>query len=379
MEFKKLTPTPVMVHGSGTKYLVPGGTSGEIIVEQNEKIILFCTHGFTITTHRRLDAKCIGKNMYEIVNVQNLGHHEITDFLCTKLPDHSPVKTPNGCNNKKNLKIEIGYKVEGLNFLPLMEICHDEEEMRTHYTKFLLHPYNYIFQFDEDRPKFSKSIFFGKFGIEYSYTQASQIAKLNELIGVEKTTELVDVENNKYFSRGHLMAKVDLIFAVLQRSTFYHVNAAPQWQAINMKNWELTESTLRVFVAEEGITVEVITGTVGVLKLPNAKGTPTEIYLGVRKNPVPLLFYKLVINRAKKSGVVFLSLNHPKATPQDMVDMLSQYCTDVSHQLNWIKFKQNPRNGYMAACIPEQFSANVPHLPSGIGHGITNLLQVTAA
>jgi len=42
-----------------------------------------------------------------------------------------------------------------------------------------------------------------------------------------------------YFSRGHLFPNGDPIYKYEKDSTFYYINAVPQWQITNAGNWEV--------------------------------------------------------------------------------------------------------------------------------------------
>lgn len=175
------------------------------------------------------------------------------------------------------------------------------------------------------------------------------------------------------------------------------VNFIPRY-GINAGNWELSEATLRAFVADEGINVEVITGTIGVLRLPDCRGNYVDIYLDVgghdvavnpgcykphnaqpekqiRAIPVPLFFYKLVINRAAKSGVALLSINNPYVDELTFTKEVEKICVDVLDSLNWVNFIQTAKRGFMAACKVKDFVATVPHLPANIDEGINDLLN----
>lgn len=389
-----------MIHQNRKEFLEPEGTSGAIYLNKNDKVILYCSGGFIFSAkHQRLDAKCLGSYKFQIEQIPNPAR-SLYELKCKGLPQHT-TKENGKCLGSKNKEfgtsVLIGFQVDDALFLPVMEVCHDEKSERTHYSKFKLKPANSISQIDTDRPQFGKGGFYKRTNINGSYTQLGQIDTLTQLLGAAKTGEFIQLKKHTYLSRGHLMAKVDLIYGDLQRATFYYINAAPQWQPINAGNWEWTEATLRAFVGTEGIEVEVITGTIGVLQLPDCKNQLKEIYLnvggkninanpncfkpprpqadtGVRTNPVPMFLYKMVVNRAARTGVVFISLNHPSATIQEFIPKVGSICKNVLNEIDWIKYDQNPRRGFIAACQVEEFTKKIDHLPDGIGKGITALL-----
>lgn len=400
MALSKETPPPVMIHQDGNKYLEPEGNSGAIYLKKNDKVILYCSGGFIFSAkHQRLDAKCLGSNKYQMEQIPN-PTRTLFELKCNGLPQHT-TKRNGKCLGKKRKEfgtnVQIGFQVDGLAFLPVMEVCHDEKLEKTHYSKFRLGAGNAISQIDGDRPPFTKGGFYKTTNINGSYTQLGQIETITQLLGDKKANEFVQLKNHTYLSRGHLMAKVDLIYGDLQRATFYYINAAPQWQPINAGNWEWTEASLRSFVGAESVEVEVITGTIGVLQLPDCNNKLIDIYLnvggknintnqncvkpprpladkGIRTNPVPMFFYKMVVNKAARTGVVFISLNHPRVTANDFAAKVAALCTDVVNEINWIKYDQNPRRGFIAACNVDEFTKRIDHLPESIGTGITALL-----
>jgi DNA/RNA endonuclease G (NUC1) len=82
------------------------------------------------------------------------------------------------------------------------------------------------------------------------YTQVQQKQAIAGVVG----QSLADtyVTSHQFLARGHLTAKSDYVFASGQRSTFYFINAAPQWQPFNAGNWNNLEqvnnfNNVRVF------------------------------------------------------------------------------------------------------------------------------------
>lgn len=228
---QKDTPPPVMIHQDGKRYLEPEGTDGAIYLKKNENVILFCSDGFTFSKEfRSLNATCLGNNQYEIQQTQQT--HSLFEIICNSLPRHE-VRRSGNCLGRNNtaigIKVLIGFKIDDQTFLPLMEVCHDEHQHRTHYSRYTLKPANYISQIDTERPAFVKGGFYDKLPVNDLYSKDGQWDTFQQLLGPEMSKKYVLSSNQLYLSRGHLMAKVDLIFGDLQRATFYYINAAPQW------------------------------------------------------------------------------------------------------------------------------------------------------
>lgn len=76
------------------------------------------------------------------------------------------------------------------------------------------------------------------------YTQVQQKLTIAEYVGAELADRYVT--NTQFLARGHLAAKSDFVFATGQRSTFYFINAAPQWQPFNAGNWNWLEQVNKI-------------------------------------------------------------------------------------------------------------------------------------
>lgn len=62
-------------------------------------------------------------------------------------------------------------------------------------------------------------------------------------------------------------------------------------------------------------TLDVITGTFGILKLPDVDGIDQDIFLynedGNTWIPAPLYFWKVVYSNARNEAVAFIGVNNP--------------------------------------------------------------------
>jgi len=171
-----------------------------------------------------------------------------------------------------------------------------------------------------------------------------------------------------YLARGHLSAKTDFVFGAAQQASFFFVNAAPQWQTFNGGNWERIEDSVRKFVADENITADCYTGIWGVTTLPDVDGIERELYLDFDENnngliPVPKLYYRVIIDRLSRKGIVLLGVNNPHV---NLEQIENEYiiCKDIGEQLSWVSWtKEDLKRGYSYACTVEDFTSVVKDLP----------------
>ena len=140
---------------------------------------------------------------------------------------------------------------------------------------------------------------------------------------------------------------------------------APQWQRFNALNWEAVEDGTRKLASARNILVDVYTGTFGVMKLDDYFGSSKEIFLYVngadRKIPTPKLYYKVLINKSDSSGIVFIGVNNPHLT---LEEIKKDYviCTDVSDKIDYINWKRDDiGRGFSYACDVNEFLKAVPH------------------
>lgn len=156
----------------------------------------------------------------------------------------------------------------------------------------------------------------------------------------------------------------DFISANEQRATFLFINVAPQWQTFNARNWYAVEMSTRRLAADRGITLDVWTGSYGVTHLWNESNDRRQIFIGWPSSqiPVPMLFYKIIIDRSASSGVVFLGVNNVHLS---MSDILRDYviCNDISDRINYVDWiRTDIVRGYSYACEVNDFLRRVPHL-----------------
>lgn len=175
-----------------------------------------------------------------------------------------------------------------------------------------------------------------------------------------------DTKASKFLTRGHLVAKADMIYGSQQRSTFYYVNAVPSWNTINAGNYLIMEQNLRKYATRRNVDLEVWAGALGVLKLEDINGQPTEIYLFTDDNnnvavPVPNLLFKVAYEPRSKSGIVFLTANNPY-----LEELTGDYviCPDVSEKIDYMPWKRSRSvSGLSYSCEIDEFRKAFPHLP----------------
>ncbi|XP_055372967.1 uncharacterized protein LOC129606599 [Condylostylus longicornis] len=353
-------------------YLVPNSidfyepdTSGNVHIPNGKQIEFHCTKGFAspFLNLKNITSKCKGGTSYEVSGKI----YNFTEFICTKTNDYIARPTTKKCYNNSMIA-EIGFEIINKKFVKLMEICHDEISASTYYVQHNMGPFNNKYQRNVTRPYFQQGKFFKKLNINKLYTQNEQIKTVGRILGGNHE-KYFDIDKYVYLARGHLAAKTDYVYGVQQLGTFFYINVAPQWQTFNSGNWLAVEDGVRNFIAKKKLYVDLYTGTWGVSSLKDSKGVFRELYLyntndnSKNQVPVPKLFYKIVIDRKSRKGIVLIGVNNPHLTLEEIENDYI-ICNDISNQINWLKWKKdNITNGYSYACSIPDFVKVVKHLP----------------
>ncbi|XP_020799874.1 uncharacterized protein LOC110177474 [Drosophila serrata] len=352
-------PAPLLTPQGALSWLLPD-ESGVYTVEEGSSIDLHCT-GALISPFNRytaLTARCIGNQLYEAEG-QQVG---IRGFVCQSWPTYEAVRSGETCEGGTDL-VQIGFDVAA-GFLSHLEICYDQQEQISRYARYELTPANVAYQRGVAQPGYLRGDFYTGEDVNVLYGQPRQLESFNDALGLD-ASQYFDSSKDLYLTRGQLAARQDFVHSSAQRATHFYVNAVPQWRSTNIGNWLAVESSLRQFVANQGLNVSVHAGSYGIATLPNSQGVQTELYLNseTKQLPVPRILYRLVIDQATREGVVLIVVNNPHIT---LAQTLDDYvvCEDVGAQLDWLDWdKTDISKGYSYACAVDDFIKIVKDLP----------------
>lgn len=369
-------PQPLLLKPNNTNYdfFLPEDNTGTITFKRKQEIQLACPGSnlilnLTLTNLTTASAICKSDTIFTINGV-NLPFSLIN---CTTYPNHSARYTGNQCEDEYN-EIEIGFNIEG-KFLRQILLCFDNVTQITLYSRYNLTSTIGGSQTGFPRPRsFIPGPFYnvGKTNLNSIYTRVVQQITINRSLGLAKnSSKYIHSTNSYYLVKGHLTAKTDFVFGSQQLLTFYFVNVAPQWQTLNNGNWATLEANVKNYASNNGLNLEVYTGTYGVTTLPHEEtGDQVELYLYVDENnntalPVPHLFWKFVYEPINKSGAVFVSVNNP------YLEQPQAICTDQSNAFSWLTWKNNDTaKGYSYVCEVNEFSKFVKYFPQVQVHSL---------
>lgn len=390
-------PQPLYIRPGTSQFYHPSDRRGIIEANVNQEIELFCTGGFaspagiTLTSIR---VACSSGVRFRFNNIL----YNMNEFRCRDWPvaiprRRSPVQR---CFNNA-IMVDVGFTVLS-RFLTVFSVCHDTVTEENYFTAYHFTPASDANERNVVRPSWAQSDFFPGKNVDNLHTRFVQRRTIGEILNspAQAARWIEEEPSDIFLARGHMAAMTDFISANEQRSTFFFVNTAPQFQTFNSLNWVSVEISSRRLAADRNINLEVYTGTFGRGQLQDAGGTWRDIFLAwpQRQIPMPRLFYKILINRANRSGVVLLGkknlfsavpfsknsrinfclgVNNPHLT---LAEILRDYviCTDVADRINYVTWQRtNLNRGYSYACEVNNFLSRVPHIPSLSGF-VTSLL-----
>lgn len=353
-------PQPLILNPTTNNFLYPEHDNvGVLTFNTNQRVDLFCSNGFSSPSYsgKRLSAYCESGLDFTIQS----GVKKFSEITCNAYPYHSVRKTGDTCANGQGILLQVGFDID-TDFISYMDLCHDEVNEVSLYSHIPISALNYGYQSGFARPSFMSTGFFNGKYVDNLYTNVNQVAMGTKILGSEEQALkfFQPVATDKYLARGHLTAKVEVIYGSQQRGTFWFMNAAPQFQAFNGGNWESVESSTRRLMKDRKIVNgELYTGTHGILTLPDVNNVQQQIFLYFDENnngliPVPALYYKIIIDKDTKSGIAIIGVNNIYLTEEEVRQHI--HCTDISDQIDWITWtKSNINLGYCYACEVNEF------------------------
>lgn len=354
-------PQPLLLRPGTEEFPMPATSNGWVRFEHQEQLELFCSNGFRRPfSGNSISAECLNGTRFLV------GTDDFTfeDFMCADLPIHTARHTNRTCFNGNTIA-EIGMEVDN-RWVHLMDVCHDAVQAVNLWVHFEQKPGNLGFQRGFPRIQFIQGNFYRGMDVNAMYTTGRQRRTIADLLNSTALSwDIIQNDNDIFLARGHMAARTDYVYGVQQQASFYYINAAPQFQSFNGGNWESVETSVRQFVFNRNIEVEIWTGTYGVVTFADSRGIQTEIYLDGpnRRIPVPKIFYKVVIHEPTARGIVLIGVNNPHLTIEE-INSSYMFCENVAHLVNYISWeKDNIYLGYSYACEVNEFAKYVGHLP----------------
>ncbi|XP_059479957.1 uncharacterized protein LOC132199336 [Neocloeon triangulifer] len=351
--------------------------NGDIVTVPEAGEVLFACPGSTLAGVGGSEAllTCVGGKTFAD---SNNNQYSFSSLSCSSWPAHTAVRR-NGEQCQISLPhslVEIGFELSS-GFFHLITVCFDEVTYNTYQSFFTQTADIDGYQSGLNRPSFTEGVGFYPdwLDVDYQYSRVGQKEAISQALGSAALADQYIPDTGNYFlSRGHLAANADFVYGAFQRSTFYFLNVAPQWQTFNGANWAQIEDSARDFAALQGNDLVVYTGTHGVTTLPDVNGNPAEIFVGYDLNTgagilrVPHFFWKIVYEPATQKGVAFVGLNNPYI---DSPGTDFYMCPDVCDQISWENWSPTvQQSGYGYCCDVNTIKGLVPEMPDIVVTGL---------
>lgn len=215
----------------------------------------------------------------------------------------------------------------------------------------------------------NKRVLYPDFSPEQAYRQETVNHTLNEILGSNAAEHITST--TFFIHRGHLAPNADFFYDTIRFSTFYYINAAPQWNTVN-RAWLKLENYVRNLAEAKKKNFTIWTGTHGILTFLDAEQQQEEVYLFAatikkhNKLPIPKFFWKIVQDPKERKGIAFVSYNNDTSKSSDF----TWPCTGICDTINW-DINDSDSTDQIICCDVNDLKRKVPEIPEvDVGNGI---------
>lgn len=316
-----------------TKFLYPDD-NGDIVFDEGAKVFLSCASHNKFESHPDMAAifTCVSQEIFE-ADGKNFSFY---DLSCQQIPVYSLVDGKlvgiDRVSSKLTIhRFEIGFYTDTeRKFLSILDVYYSDDTHSTIYVKSKVPKSIAGSQYLDPKPK----RFDQKYCCDPRIEDMDHVYKhkiqeksfatqlLNHPMRKPDNNYLRTNPGSKFlFHRSQLASKYSFVYGVAATTAFTYLNVAPQWLIIKQGNWIVIETHINEMVRRLKRNVTVITGVHDRLKLNDTVDKVDKemfLYNGLDAGsvfPIPLYFFKLVIDPEHKEGVVFVVVNNPYIIP----------------------------------------------------------------
>jgi hypothetical protein len=291
--------------------------------------------------------------------------YDFNSIRCKASPQ-STIKEEGRCDIGNGKKYNIGFKFKR-KFLGLIEVCYDTAKYLNLNTIYTL---SKSVGYQDVNVQMSSLVSNSGFGSDNTrtphdfYSCKNQVKTLGHILGsLTQAKKYINCNQKSklYFDKCHLAANEDFLFGYLKNATNYYINTAPQWKVISTGNWNILDSRIRRYASIHNADLTIVTGTMNVTKLQDASGMDRDLYLSKNMRnepivPVPAVFWKVVLDRPRNAGIVFVCVNNPYH--YDVSTRGYVICTNICNSTtSWFDGwnRLDVRYGYVYCCAVDEF------------------------
>ena len=366
------TREPLMLkrnNDNGSSLLAPlipfkvGRGKAQINLNLNDSVILACPGSLlSVLDTQEAEIICEPGNRFSLsTGGKRRRKVEVSSLGCSGNPKDTELVRGEKCGPEGSaMRVDIGFSLKSA-FLPLLKICHSSDTEDTHWVQHTIQRASLGVMNHKRATDFKEgSVFFGNISADQTYNSRRQKKHLSHQFGVSRARKLF---SPAAFDRGHLAPNGDFAFRDWQEATFFYANVVPQWRQVNRGNWKQVEEVVR---KKAGMgDVEVVTGTLGILKLDRRQVWLGNHAMNRRKKmiPVPKVLWKVVTDIQSGSSIVLITLNNPL---YKRITRRQVFCTDICEETGWdvqLTRRKIKERGYTFCCDLQDFKQQVPWLP----------------
>ncbi|CAG9766898.1 unnamed protein product [Ceutorhynchus assimilis] len=364
---------PVPLYNTSSEYDLAIPHEGLIHLQKGQNISLSCSgqRNYVRQTNSNVTSvTCLENDKVKLYRQT----YKFEQIQCKRIVKGSVRSINETCGNNEGIIHQIGYPVTKCDWVTLITLCYQPKIGNTLFSQHTLHGREIKFASkNKYRPGFSTAGENENITASLVYKQTYQKSTFSSILGSSRLANNY-INTKSYLARGHLSPDADFLLATAQFSTYYYVNAAPQWQSINNANWKSVENTVRILAVNYG-DLNIITGTFGVLSYNDVNDNLKEIYLGINNIlPVPKYFWKVAYDIKTQKGIAFVVVNDPyvKSVNEDV------FCEDICIANGFTKKSwKEISTGYVFCCSVSDFRHKVKTLPKLDVSGILTIDQST--
>lgn len=271
------------------------------------------------------------------------------------------LKSGESCGKDSRMHF-IGWDIRRGLYLPQISVCFNRKLETSVFVTHTIHGRFIDAKVVEpSRPSFKSNRMFSV-SLNRQYKKAKQRELASQYL---RSMDELSGKGQHYLAKGHLAPDADFVLEAEQDATYYYINVVPQWQAVNNGNWKSLESAVRELAEERQATLEVYTGTHGILELPDVNSHPTTMFLGGKVVPVPALMWKVIHDPAANTAVAIVVINDVKERPSSG-SWRSRHppCSTVCSDLGWVDWEvDDVTEGRTFCCTVDDLRQTIPHLP----------------
>ncbi|XP_052563976.1 uncharacterized protein LOC120425286 isoform X2 [Culex pipiens pallens] len=269
--------------------------------------------------------------------------------------------TSTACGGGSGQLRNIGFRNSSGQMVTYIQSCYNFNTASVFYTRHVIPGRAIKYAISEAyRPAFKVTGTASTVSPATSYTTAQQSSRLATLLGSQAQADKY-ITSSSFMSRGHLSPDADGIFRPWQWATYYYVNVAPQWQAVNAGNWLRVEDAVRAVSNRLQEDVLIFTGNQGIMTLPNVSGQQIPITLEAGGIQAPKWYWKIVKSPSTNAGIALVTNNDPFRTSMPATEML---CSNVCATYGWANANYaNFAQGYTYCCTVAALMKAIPAIP----------------